>query len=256
MAVPSGQREQWQRRTTQFFTDQHGREYVAEVDKETLAPVGMIVPRNFKQPVPTPSKYLNPVKGRMGVVRIDYDGWKRDLLAASNAYTRKLNKEAQDLYGAAFATMLDKNPPELLARVGSGPLPIEFVLAMEAGKSPWALGLRKADGGYYPKPKWVTPGLEARMLDALKTVWSADEAFSGALPVAAAGQFEDEAEVEAPFVAADVDTFEDEDEAPVAYVKPMDAPGADFGHVGQPVVAVLPEKRGPGRPRKHPITKG
>jgi len=240
MARQSGQREQWEKRRSQILVDQHGREYSAEVDTDALAPVGPIMPRNFKQPVPTPSKYVEPVRGRMNEVRINYEAWKRDIAAGEYARTLKMRKLAEDMYGSQFGKAMQDPPPELLAKVGPGPLPIECVMAMESGQSKWALGLRKPDGSYYPKPKWVTGDIEERMLSALRQIWSYDEAFAGGLPVAAPGQFADDEEDEA--VETPVMAFADEEPelVTVANDRPDPVPVGDF----------IP-KRGPGRPRKN-----
>ena len=244
MARETGTREQWERRRSQILIDQHGREYSAEIDTEALAPVGPIMPRNFKQPVPTPTKYLDPNPNRMNEVRVNYAAWKRDIAAGEYARTLKMRKLAEEMYGSQFGKAMQDPPPELLAKVGPGPLPMEFVLAMESGQSKWALGFRKPDGSYYPKPSWVTPDLETRMLNALRQVWSYDESFAGALPTAEPGQFADDDEVEADEAPVAVAAFADEPDEPVTITVPNDRPDP------LPVGDFIP-KRGPGRPRKN-----
>lgn len=248
MAKPAGEREQWETRTSVTMTDQHGREYSCEMDKETMNPVGIPTPRNFRQPVPTPSKYLNPVKGRLGQLFVNYTEWKRDILAAEQARTIRLRQLAEKTYGNAAPKMLEDPPGDLLYKLGHGPIPIEFVMAMEAGKSPWALGLRRPDGRYYPKPKWVTEDLEKRKDLALSQAWSG-EGMGGDLPMAAPGQFEDEPVEydDIPFALADEDEIVDELPAEAMV-------GAGYGSIGsQQVIAVAdaPAKRGRGRPRKN-----
>ena len=245
MARQQGTREQWEARRSQILIDQHGREYSAEIDTDALAPVGPIMPRNFKQPVPTPSKYIKPIPGRLNEIKIDYEAWKRDVAAGEYVRTLKMRKLAEDMYGSQFGNAMKDPPPELLAKVGPGPIPIEFVLAMESGQSKWALGLRKADGSYYPKPKWVTPELEDRLLASLKQVWSGEEAFLGGLPSANPGQFvDDEEETVESAVSAFADAMEDEEE-PVLVAVPSNIPAP------VPVGDFIP-KRPPGRPRKNP----
>lgn len=226
--------------------DQHGREYSAEMDKRTMSPVGPITPRNFRQPIPTPAKYIAPVKGQLGMIQIDYDGWKRDILLAEGSRVTKLRDLAEKMYGNAFATVLKDPPGELLHKLGAGPLPIEFVMAMEAGRSPWALGIFRANGQPYPKPQWLTAELEARMNSALNTVWNSFDSATAALPVAQPGEFTDDPFEEPESVAASWEDAEEEivDELPVAVV------GAGYGTIGKPQV-VVPAKRGPGRPRKN-----
>lgn len=232
MAKPQGQTEQWEQRRGVTMHDQHGREYAVEMDIRTMGTVGPITPRNFRQPIPTPAKYLAPVKGQLGRVHIDYDTWKRDILLSEGSRATKLRTLAEKMYGNAFAQVLKDPPGELLYKLGAGPVPIEFIMAMESGQSPWALGLRRPNGQPYPKPKWVTPDLEARMNAALHTVWSG---FDGAdsLPVAEAGQFADDPVED----VADELVEEEEEEVEEAFVP-----------VG--VAAEAPQKRRPGRPRK------
>jgi hypothetical protein len=90
MAKPAGELEQWETRRGITMRDQHGREYTAEMDIRTMGTVGPITPRNFRQPIPTPAQYLAPVKDQLGVVRIDYDKWKRDLMMAEGTRVTKL----------------------------------------------------------------------------------------------------------------------------------------------------------------------
>ena len=242
MAKPSGEREQWETRTSVTMTDQHEREYSCEMDKETMNPVGIPTPRNFRQPVPTPSKYLNPVKGRLGRLYINYTEWKRDILAAEQARTIRLREMAEKTYGNAAPKMLEDPPGDLLYKLGHGPVPIEFVLAMESGQSKWALGLRKPDGSYYKTPGWVTEDLQKRKDLALSQVWSG-EGLAGALPMAKDGQFADDEEDETPtFIGFAGEEEEEEADLPVL----AGANGTEFV-----VTAPAPVKRGPGRPRKH-----
>jgi hypothetical protein len=244
MAKPAGELEQWETRRGVTMRDQHGREYTAEMDIRTMGTVGPITPRNFRQPIPTPAQYLAPVKDQLGVVRIDYDKWKRDLMMAEGARITKLRGLAEKMYGNAFATVLKDPPGELLFKLGAGPLPVEFVMAMEAGKSPWALGLRRPNGQPYPKPSWVTKELEARMAAALNTVWSGFDSATE-LPVAAEGQFEDE-----PVEDEVMDVVEEVEEEIVDELPSLTVTGAGYGTVGRTQV-VVPAKRGPGRPRKN-----
>ena len=101
---------------------------------------------------------------------------------------------------------------------------------MKSGESKWALGMRKDDGSYYPRPKWVTDSMWERAQAALKQSWSVGDTFTGAVPAFAAGTFTDE---ESPVAEAVEETspFADEDEEELA-------------------VAAAPVKRGPGRPKK------
>lgn len=223
--------------------DQHGRQYDAELDKDTLMPVGLPTPRGFRQPVPTPSKYLNPVKDRVGELYIDYDSWKRDLLAAEQARTIRLRQLAEKSYGSAAPKMLEDPPGDLLYKLGHGPVPIEFVLAMESGQSKWALGLRRADGSFYPTPKWATDELMRRKNLALSQAWNSTGPDAG-LPVARDGEFADD-EGDETVDNGPTFTFSDEEEE-------VEVPIA-VGARGFEAVIAAPVKRSPGRPRKNPV---
>lgn len=240
MAKPQGEQEQWEKRRSIVARDQHGREYHCEVDKDTMGYVGIPTPKNFRSPIPIPNKHFKQVKGELGRFYIDYNGWKRDILTAEAGRTVRMRQLAEKMYGNAFSTVLKDPPGDLLYKLGAGPLPIEFVMAMEAGKSPWALGLRRADGSYYPVPKWVTPDLKSRMDEALHSVWSGDAGIGNDLPVALEGQFEDEPVADEPVVAETIFQDEDvEDEGPFS-----------FAGVSKEPDVVIPAKRPRGRPRK------
>lgn len=197
MAKPQGTREQHEMRTGGILTDQHGREYQVEIDRDSMAPCGPILPHGgWRQPIPTPSQYLKPDPKRFGKLFVDYPSWKRDLILAKNAYVTKMRHVAEKTYGSAFAQALQNPPGELIDKMGAGPLPVELVLAMENGKSPWALGLRRADKSFYPEPKWLTPELKAQWQAATHTIWHAFGGMQGNLPEAGRdgfGEFDDDA---------------------------------------------------------------
>lgn len=241
MAKPQGEQEQWERRRSITARDQHGREYHCEVDKDTMGYVGLPTPKNFRSPIPVPNKHFKQVKGELGRFHIDYPNWKRDLMLAESARTVRMRQLAEKMYGNAFSTMLKDPPGDLLYKLGAAPVPIEFVMAMEAGKSPWALGLRQKNREYHPIPKWVTPDLKQRMDEALSTGWTGAAWADADLPVALDGQFEDE-----PVASGDDEPdaiFQDEeivDEAPFA-----------IAGAGREADVVIPVERGRGRPRKN-----
>ena len=205
-------REQHERRVKggMAWPDQHGRMWRVEIDTVPMAPVGIPYLENASPPIPIPNKYLN--LGQFGKVIIEYGAWKRDILAREEEITQAIMVQARDMYGDKAQSAIDEPPPAILRIVGPRPIPIEFVMAMEAGRSPWVLGLRRADGSYHPKPSWVTPDLEERLK-------ATQRRFAGGvndtLPVAGLGQFADDPaeDVAAPEV---VDTpFVDEPAAPV-----------------------------------------
>lgn len=228
------EKDQQLQRSTKIFEDQHGREWVVTLHNANMMPVGEKYLRQCRPPIPTPSKYVNVVPNRLGKLHIDYDNWIRDI-GASNLWRReRMQQIAEKSYGTAFAAVLKDPPGELLAKLGSSPIPVEFVYAMKSGESKWALGIRKADGSYYPRPKWVTDDLWSQAQAALKQSWSSADAQGGAIETFASGTFSDEEELVAVVADEGSPFADDEEDAEPVFVKTMDAPGT----------------RRPGRPRK------
>lgn len=243
-------RQQHERRTSSIWTDQHGREWHCEIDISSQKPVSIPTPTNgFRQPIPTPEKYIKPHPKNFGRFVIDYPQWKMDILERDSEYTRSMIGLAEAMFGEKAPDALKAPPPSLMNKLGSRPLPVEFVMAMEAGNK-WALGLRKPDGSLYPKPAWVTEELERRWRAATRTVWGAGDAFGEGLPVAAKGQFYDEGDeaTEEDFTPIVAD---DDEVLPVvpSVAKPPAIP--DFPTPGQGT-QLRPRPR--GRPRTNHAT--
>jgi len=237
--------DQQKERSTVIMDDQHGREWVVTVHNKNRMPVGEMYLRSCRQPIPTPQKYVRVDPNRLSRLVIAYDEWISELLASNAMIRERLQSVAEKQYGVQAAAVLKNGvPAEILAKLGSAPIPVEFVYAMRSGESKWALGIRRADGSFYPRPKWVTDELWDRAQAALKQQWSAN-GFGGTLETFDSGTFADEDDATVPVATQDAD----EEEVPV-FIKTMDAPGADFGRIGG-IAPALPVKRGPGRPRKH-----
>jgi hypothetical protein len=145
-----------------LWEDQHGRKWEVEID-----PAGMswTAPPFLKsdRPIPGAQHYLEHVKNEygeptMGKLYVNYPKWRRDLQQRLGEWEDSLRETAKKMFPNSFGEVLRDPPRDLLVEVGPGPLPVEFVEAMEAGNS-WALGRRKADGTFHPRPKWVTESM-------------------------------------------------------------------------------------------------
>jgi hypothetical protein len=153
--------------------DQFGRVYHVEIDVDSLDPVGPIMLRDARPPVPVPDHYTRPVPGELGRIRVHLEEWRNDLLVAHEAWKRTLRAAAQKMYGDQAANALTTRPPALLDLVGPEPMPVEFCEAMIVGNK-WALGSRLGKG-FHPRPKWVTDELLNRLEKATRTVWNATD---------------------------------------------------------------------------------
>ena len=226
-------KDQQSQRSTKIFEDQHGREWVVTLHNANMMPVGEMYLRQCRQPIPTPSKYVRIVPSRMGKLHIHYDEWIRDSMASRLWRKERLQQVAEKSYGSAFAAVLKDPPGELLAKLGPEPLPVEFIHAMKSGESKWALGIRRADGSFYPRPKWVTDSMWERAQAALKQVWTAADTFAGSLEEFEAGTFADEDDATVPVAETEPVFADDEgEEAVVAAAPPL--PGVIKRPVGRP----------------------
>lgn len=228
------EKDQQLQRSTKVFEDQHGREWVVTLHNANLMPVGEMYLRQCRQPIPTPSKYVRIVPSKMGKLHVHYDEWIRDIMASRLYRRERLQQVAEKSYGSAFAAALKDPPGELLAKLGPEPIPVEFVHAMKSGESKWALGIRRSDGSFYPRPKWVSDEMWQRAQAALKQVWTSGDTATGSVDEFAAGTFADEEDATIP-VEAVASPFADEegDDEPVAAVAPP-LPGAMKRPVGRP----------------------
>lgn len=170
------ERQQHQRRKGVTMRDQFGRVYDTVVDVDSLDPVGPIMLRDARPPVPVPEFYVRPVPGELGRVFCHLEEWRGDLLAAHEEWRRRLRAIAQKQYGDQAAAALRDRPAALLDLVGPEPMPVQFCEAQIAGNK-WALGLRTGPNGkgFHPRPKWVTDALLELLEKAQRTVWNAGD---------------------------------------------------------------------------------
>jgi hypothetical protein len=169
MSQVKGQEE---KRRVEYFVDQHGREYVANVEKETgdpcevlralfQAPLG---PNWFAGRLTPPAAYVKMVPiheraRRRHSVFVDYDKWLMDIDERNDAFEQKMFDFVRAAtQGAGNIVEVVKNPPPVIRDlIGAAPFPPRvFVEAMAMGNR-WALG-----------QDMVTPVRVNALLDELK----------------------------------------------------------------------------------------
>lgn len=167
-------REQHKRRRNVIWRDQWGRAWDGEMDTETLAPVG--APPFLKSttsPIDIPPHYVVAIPGEVGRLRVETGRWKQELRERRREHRLTLQEQARAMYPNNYGDMLANPPRALLEAVGPGPLPVEFIEAMEAGNQ-WVLGLRRADGRPYRRPPWAT-ALWDSVVALKRALWSEGE---------------------------------------------------------------------------------
>jgi hypothetical protein len=124
----------------QFFRDQHGRRYHAEIELKTGHPCGPLVP-SYRAPLVVPQQYLtlsndpeNPTR-----LTINYTAWESDARAARRDWEQEGRSRALKMYGDAY----DPRKPfgqDVLDIIGPAPSAVEPIIAARQGNS-WVLGL-------------------------------------------------------------------------------------------------------------------
>jgi hypothetical protein len=124
----------------QFFRDQHGRRYHAEIELKTGHPCGPLVPQ-YRAPLVVPQQYLvlsndpeNPT-----LLTVNYTRWESDARAARKDWEAEGRSRALKMYGDAY----DPRKPfgqDVLDIIGPAPSAVEPVIAARQGNS-WVLGL-------------------------------------------------------------------------------------------------------------------
>lgn len=142
-------------RAYRVFTDQWGREFGADVEKNTMHPCGPYQAR-FTAPIMPSQKYFVITDSMLGRIVIDVHRWRKDLLQAKLDWDMQCQEWAHKIGGTNYLRLI-KDPDtgkiatELLQIVGVEPTNVEIVHAMMAGNR-WVLGLRNPDGSYPAKP--------------------------------------------------------------------------------------------------------
>ena len=156
MSMFAGVKGQEEQRRVETFLDQHGREYVANVEIKTgdpcevLRPIGWNAPQApswFAGQLMPPECYLKLVprmlRARKGYqIEIDYTRWLTDLDTRDEEYRQKKYDLVRGMAGGADVSALAENPPPVIRDLlGVAPFPPRVLVeAMRAGNK-WALGL-------------------------------------------------------------------------------------------------------------------
>ncbi len=140
-------------RSYRIFSDQHGREWGADIENSTQAPCGPMSQR-FKSPLRIPSKYIVFINVQAGKIHIDYDRWIQDLTLAHEDYLEH-KRAHKNRMNPAQPHLIADDDPNLLYAVGEPPEAIQQVQAAKQGNR-WVLGLtHPKTGDAMPKPGWA-----------------------------------------------------------------------------------------------------
>lgn len=162
-------------RDFRFFTDQHGREWGADCEKQTGEPCGPLSPK-FRAPMLPPPKYVQITDVRRGRIHINYDLWIHEQRMGHEEYERFALMQANRMFGERGPDEVRKlltprqgemPDPALLHTVGEPPEAVERVLAAQAGNR-WVLGLSEKKPSwaekYFPAPKpKMTPEIARKL---------------------------------------------------------------------------------------------
>jgi hypothetical protein len=146
MMVQPGQHLQRLRRDwTDMYTDQHGRRFCANYDKENLAPVEELRPVDFDPPWLPPMRFAKFAKNQSFKFAWDYASMSEELGQATAVYYDEAVKVALSIPG-------DVPVPEpggpvdrrIRAMLGAPPLSPALPIACQHG-DPWLLGVKDAE---------------------------------------------------------------------------------------------------------------
>lgn len=140
-------------RSGQTLVDDFGRPWSVELDRRTMASVGLPIPA-FKAPFPIPYQHLKEKAGQLGRIFIDFEGWIAELRRAWSEMEAQIQVLARDLFPNEIANVISAphDYPALMRALGPAPLSERFVKALRAGH-PWATGEIEADPRTLTNPK-------------------------------------------------------------------------------------------------------
>lgn len=161
-------------RRVDHFIDQHGREYVSNVEKETGDPCTTLValytaplgPDWFTGQLVPHEKYRKMVPQHLRArkryqVEIDYAQWLADLDVRDEEWRQKLHDFARGAAkgGADIVAIVSDPPPVIKELAGAPPFPPRVLVEAMAAGNAWALGLDER-----------VPTKAVALLEALKPV--------------------------------------------------------------------------------------
>ena len=127
------------------YYDDFGRPYSVEMDRRTMASVGLPTPR-FRAPFYVPFQHLKERPDQLGRFFIDFDAWILEVRQAQDERGRQLQRLARDMAPNSVGDVL-ANPrqfPAIMVALGDEPLSDRFIRALRVGH-PWATGEEEGD---------------------------------------------------------------------------------------------------------------
>lgn len=124
-----------------FYTDMHGREWYAPIEKKTGHPCGIIEPSGWTAPLMPPQKYLrrNPDRRKPTEVEILYLQWIEDEGNERRLWEARVREVSRKIHGDKY----DEKAPfagDVIELVGPPPMSIIPIQAAMQG-NPYVLGL-------------------------------------------------------------------------------------------------------------------
>jgi hypothetical protein len=143
------------KRRTQRYRDQHGRQWIAIVEKSTGDPCSPFTPHGWTAPLQVPDSYKKVDPNEPGKMDIQYDRWLEHLHEEHQAYRHRLEHIALQLSDTDAAKLIASPNPTMLRKAGAPPMAWQPVAAAKSGNR-WVLGLpNPVTGKPMAKPDWA-----------------------------------------------------------------------------------------------------
>lgn len=150
------------RRNSYNVNDQHGRKWLVSVELTRAGPalVGQVIPC-FDDPLGTPQKYITMPRGRMDIIRIDFETWAADQEVAVREWGDQRDSIGRDLYDDRYDpdVPIDQLPgkgKELMRVIGKPPRGPDDIRAAGNGDKQFLKGaqpVRKRGGASRRGPR-------------------------------------------------------------------------------------------------------
>lgn len=143
-------------RQNYVFRDQHGREYLANVDTRTKPHLSWCTPLQprFDAPIMPYGHLLKPDPSWLGQIVVDYRQWEDEAVSQWASFLQHQAQTAERMFKDDAQRAIDERDPRLAAEVGYPPMHPDFVRAAAGGESLWVLGLAK---DMTKVPSWAEP---------------------------------------------------------------------------------------------------